>query len=565
MIKLLYIIILSEKGSNGVIMKNTLINTACGREKGDFVIKHGRVADLFTGRVILADVLVKDGYIAGVGDYDCENEIDAYGKYILPGFIDSHVHIESSMVTPPQYAKAVVPHGVTTVIADPHEITNVCGRDGLEFMKEASKGIPLDIKYMLPSCVPAAPFEHSGAVLTSKDTQELAKDFHGIGEMMNYPGIISADEETLGKLAGKYIDGHAPGLSGSKLDAYVAAGIKTDHECVNLPEMFEKIGKGMYIAIREGTLSKELARLIYGVNHFTFDRCTFCTDDRFIGEIISEGTIDYMIRQAVALSIPPLMAISVASFSAAQCYGLHDRGAIAPGYKADIAIADSVQNMNIEMVFKDGIKVAENGKALFDVPVCDTSKVTDTVHLNSVTAEFFAHEPEDEFDAVKLTPHSIITEKVRAHKGDKLSKVCVIERHHNTGSKGIGYVVNYGIENGAIACSIGHDSHNVIVIGDNDNDMALAVNTLGKSGGIAVASRGDVKGYLELEIAGLMTNRTAEEVTKIHDKLLEEARKLHVTDEVDPLLSLAFLPLPVIPSIRITDSGLFDVDSFEFI
>lgn len=548
-----------------IIMKKTLINTVCDREKADFVIKNGRVADVFTGRIILADVLVKDGYIAGVGDYDCENVIDAFGKYVLPGFIDSHVHIESSMVTPPQYARAVVPRGITTVIADPHEITNVCGRSGLEFMREAAKDIPLDIKFMLPSCVPAAPFEHSGAVLTAADTQELAKDFYGIGEMMNYPGVLAADDEVLGKLVGDHIDGHAPGLRGAKLDAYVCAGIKTDHECGNLPEMLEKIGKGMYIAIREGTLSKDLARLIYGVNSYTFNRCMFCTDDRFVGEIISDGTIDYMIKKSIELSIPPLIAISVGTLSAAICYGLNDRGAIAPGYKADIAIVDSLENFNVETVFKDGVKVAENGKALFDVPVCDCSKVTDTVHLDKVTPEFFAHEMKDEFDAIKLTPHAIITEKVTAHKGDKLSKVCVIERHHNTGNKGIAYVTNYGIENGAVAASIGHDSHNIIVIGDNDKDMALAVNTLGKSGGIAITSKGEVKGYLELEIAGLMTNKDAAEVTEIHDKLIEEARKLNVTEEVDPLLSLAFLPLPVIPEIRITDSGLFDVNKFEFI
>lgn len=546
-------------------MKKTLINTACGREHADFVIKNGTVADVFTGRFIRADILVKDGFIAGVGEYDCETIIDASGKYILPGFIDSHVHIESSMVTPPQYAKAVMPHGVTTVIADPHEIANVCGRDGLEFMREAVKNIPLDVKFMLPSCVPATPFEHSGAVFTADDTAELSADFYGIGEMMNYPGVIAADDEVLGKLIGEHIDGHAPSLHGSDLDAYICAGIKTDHECTNVDEMLEKIGKGMYIAIREGTLSKDLNRLIHGVNSYTANQCMFCTDDRFAGEIISEGSIDYMIKKAVQADIPPLIALSIATLSAARCYGLNDRGAIAPGRKADIVIVDSVEKMNIEKVFKNGIAVAENGRALFDVPVCDTSKVTDTVHLKKITPSFFAHETDDEFDAIELTPHSIITQKVRAKKGDKLSKVCVIERHGNTGSKGIAYVTNYGIEHGAVAASIGHDSHNIIVIGDNDSDMAAAVNALGSSGGISISSEGIVRDCLELEIAGLMTGKDAESVIKTHDNIIEEAYRLNVTREVDPLLSLAFLPLPVIPQIRITDSGLFDVTEFKFI
>lgn len=543
-----------------------LINAALGNEPADFVIKNGIVADVFSGCFTRQDVLVKDGYICGVGKYDCDTVIDASGKYILPGFIDSHLHIESSMVTPPQYANAAVPHGVTTVIADPHEITNVCGKDGLEFMKNSAKGLPLDIKFMLPSCVPAAPFEHSGAVLTARDTQELAQDFFGIGEMMNYPGVISCDDETLGKLIGDNIDGHAPMLSGKELDAYLCAGIKTDHECGSTDEMLEKLGKGMYISIREGTLSKDLDRLIGGVNAFNYNRCIFCTDDRFIGEITQDGTIDYMIRKSIAGGTEPIIAISMATLNSAQCYGIKHTGAIAPGYKADIVIAYNLSELNIEAVFKNGVKVAENGRILSqNVTNADIGKVTNTVHLPKITAEFFAHEKADTFPAIELVPDAIITKRVDAKRSDTLSKVCVIERHHNTGNKGIGYVTNYGITNGAIATSIGHDSHNVIVIGDNDADMALAVNTLGTSGGICVVSDGGVKEYLELEIAGLMTGKNADEVTRIHDRLLEEAYRLGVTKDVDPLLSLAFLPLPVIPEIRITDSGLFDVTEFKFI
>lgn len=554
-----------EKGEKLIIMKKTLIDAAMGRCSADFVLKNGCIADVFTGRFVPCDVLVKDGMICGVGEYECENTIDVSGKFIIPGLIDSHLHIESSMITPPQYARAAMPHGVTTVIADPHEITNVCGIDGMMFMQESSEGLPLDIKYMLPSCVPSAPFEHAGAVLTAEDTQSLADKFFGIGEMMNYPGVLSGDEQTLKKLIGDKIDGHAPALCGKKLDAYLNGGIKTDHECSDVTEMLEKIGKGMYIAIREGTLSKDLHRLIYGVNTYTFRRCTMCTDDRFAGEILTQGTIDYMIRTAIQLGTDPIMAISMGSICAAQCYGMKDRGAIAPGYIADLVIIDTPHSFNVEAVYKRGIKVAENGKALFEVGKCSSEKVTDTVHTDKITPDTFKDNLQDEFAAIELVPLSVNTKKTTAHKGDSLSKVCVIERHHATGSKGIGYVTNYGIKNGAIASTIGHDSHNIIVIGDNDEDMAAAVNALGKSGGISVVSNGEVKAYLELEIAGLMTDKSAEELSEIHDSLLDAARSLGVTESVDPFLSLAFLPLPVIPEIRITDSGLFDVSSYKFI
>lgn len=547
-------------------MNKSLIDAAMGRIPADLVLKNGVIADVFTGRFIPCDVLIKDGYICGLGEYDCENSIDVSGKFILPGLIDAHVHIESSMVTPPQYAKAAVPHGVTTVIADPHEITNVCGETGLEFMKKSAEGLPLDIKYMLPSCVPAAPFEHAGAALTAEDTRRMADGYFGIGEMMNYPGVIGGDDETLGKLvSGKTIDGHAPGLAGRRLDAYINAGIKTDHECSEIFEMLEKIGKGMYIALREGTLSKDLGRLVYGVNPYTFRRCMLCTDDRSVSEILKDGTIDYMIRSAVRLGVDPMMAISMGTVCAAECYGLKDRGAIAPGYIADLIIIDTPHDFNIEAVFKNGVKAAENGRALFDVPECGISSVTGTVHLPRLTADDFAHEQPDEFTAISLVPDSIITKKTAARRGDALSKLCVIERHRGSGNKGFGYVTNYGIKNGAVASSVGHDSHNVAVIGDNDADMAAAVNALGKNGGICIVSGGEVKAKLELEIAGLMTERGAEYVSSAHDALMREARALGVTESVDPFLSLAFLPLPVIPEIRVTDSGLFDVEAFSFI
>lgn len=548
-------------------MKNIskYINTAMGRESADLILKGGNVVDVFTGTVKKADVLIKDGVICGVGSYGGENEVDVSGKYVMPSFVDAHVHIESSMVTPAEYAAAVVPHGVTTVIADPHEITNVCGTDGTDYMLAASEGIALDVKLMLPSCVPAAPFEHAGAALTAEETNKIKDKFFGIGEMMNYPGILAADGETLGKLCLDKIDGHAPLVTGHELDAYAAAGVKTDHECSRTDEMLEKISKGMYVLLREGTLSRDVARLADGVNGYTLRRCAFCTDDRFVGDILRSGSIDNCIRTAQSCGVGDIDAIIMASLNACEMYGLKNHGAVAPSYAADIVVADDLKLTNILMVYKDGVLAAKNGKALFEVKNTDASKVTDTVHLPEITPEFFSDEMKDEFYAIELIPHAIVTKKVTAHKGDNLSKVCVIERHHNLGTKGIGYVTNYGITGGAVACSIGHDSHNVIVIGDSDADMALAVNTLGKSGGIAVCSGGEVMAYLELEIAGLMTQKSASETAKIHDELIKAARSLGVTEDVDPLLALAFLPLPVIPEIRVTDGGLFDVTEFKFI
>ena len=549
-------------------MKNIkkLIDAASGREEIDLVLKNGNVVDVFTGRILKADVAVKDGYICGVGSYDCKNSVDVAGKYVMPGFIDAHLHIESSMVTPPEYARVTLPHGVTTVIADPHEIANVCGEDGLDFMKHSAESVPMDINYMLPSCVPAADFEHSGAVLTSEDTVRLAPGFFGIGEMMNYPGVCGGDDEVLKKLCGSRIDGHAPLLSGSGLDAYADAGIKTDHECSRADELTEKISKGMYVLLREGTLSKDIERLYAGITPYTLRRCMFCTDDRFIGEIKKDGSIDYCIRKSVSLGVAPIDAIIMATINAAECYGMKDKGAVAPSYRADIVVADSLELNNICAVYKDGILAAENGEAVYGkATAVSAPSVTDTVHLNKVTAADFKCEIPQTITAIELIPHAIITKKVTASPSDALSKVCVMERHKNLGTKGIGFITNYGIKNAAIASSIGHDSHNVIVVGDNDEDMALAVNTLGKTGGIAVCSEGKTLSFLPLPVAGLMSLSDAETVIKTHDELYAAARKVGVSKDIDPFLALAFLPLPVIPEIRITDSGLFDVTEFEFI
>lgn len=546
-------------------MKKTCILTATGKENPDLILKNGNIVDVFTGTVTKGDVLIKDGIICGIGSYSGTNETDVSGKYIMPGFVDSHVHIESSMVSPGEYAKAVMPCGVTTVIADPHEIANVCGEKGLSFMLKSAQKTPLDINFMLPSCVPATPFEHSGATISADDTKRLIPEFLGLGEMMNYPGVVNGDDEVLEKLCCDIIDGHAPLLSGPELDAYLCAGIKSDHECSNTDEMLEKIRKGMYVLLREGTLSHDVSRLVGGINSYTLRRCAFCTDDRFVGEIIKEGSIDYCIRKSVSLGINPIDAIIMATINACELYGMKNKGAVAPSYVADIVVADDLTLSSIDSVYKNGKLVCKNGKPLFECENADTSEVTDTVHLDNVTEEFFKDTPAFPLTAIGLVPESIITKKISVSNSDNLSKVCVIERHKNLNLKGIGYVFDYGITDGAIASSIGHDSHNVIVIGDNDSDMALAVNTLGKSGGIAICSKGKVLTYLKLDIAGLMSLKSAKDVTDEHDKLYTYTKQLNITDKIDPILSLAFLPLPVIPEIRITDSGLFDVSTFSFI
>ncbi|MCX7714104.1 MAG: adenine deaminase [Clostridia bacterium] len=544
-----------------------IIDAAMGRTLCDLALKNCKVVDVFGKSIIEGDIGILGERIVGVGKYGGKTEVDLQGQYVMPGFVDSHVHIESSMVSPAEYAKAVMPKGVTTIIADPHEIANVCGEDGLSYMKESAKDVPLDILYMLPSCVPATPFEHTGASLDAEKVKKLLPDFLGLGEMMNYVGVIGADDEVLLKLACEHIDGHAPLLSGNKLNAYISAGIKTDHECTCREELAEKISKGMYVQLREGTLSRDLVNLLSGVNEGNSRRCLFCSDDRYIGEIKSEGTINYCIIKAVEHGLDVFEAIRMASLNAAECYGLKETGAIAPGYFADLVVSRKLLPEDITAVYKRGALVAQNGTAAFEIQShADTGKVTHTVHLPKIDEKFFQYTPKKgKITAIQINKDTIVTTKVTVDSILDLSKVCVIERHHNTGNKGIGFVSNYKIKNGAISSTIGHDSHNAIVIGDNDRDMALAINTLDDSGGICVCSKGKVLAHLPLPIAGLMSDLDADDVISLHEQLDKAARDLGVNPDINPFLALAFLPLPVIPQIRITDRGLFDVEKFEFI
>lgn len=547
-------------------MKN-LISVARGRKKADLVFKNGKIVDVFNHRIMKGDVAICGRYIAGIGEpYTGEQEIDLHGSYILPGLIDGHLHIESSMVSPIEYAKAVMPKGVTTIVADPHEIANVCGEAGLRFMLDAGKKVPLEIQYMLPSSVPSTPFEDAGAVLDSKDIKRLIPGFYGLGEMMNYVGVINCDDEVLDKLTcAKPVDGHAPLLTGKDLNAYICGNILTDHECTTPEELLEKTSKGMYISIREGTLSKNLATLLPAINDSNYRRCTFCTDDKFIEEIYQKGTILYSIQKAVKLGLDPFKVISMATLNTAECYELTKKGAIAPGYFADLIITDGIVPTEIQAVYKNGVLVAEQDKALFDAEMdYKNYGVINTVHLSPVQETDFAFPvPAGEIPVIHVTP-GVITTTMVLRNAAGLPKVCVLERHKETGTKGFGFVENFDISGGAIASTIGHDSHNVIVIGDNDRDMALAVNALGKNGGIAVCSNGSLLTYLPLPIAGLMSDNTKQVIEK-HRQLYEAVQVLQITPDLDPFMCLSFLSLPVIPEIRITNKGLFDVMHYSFI
>ena len=565
----------------------SFIDAAAGRKKADVVFRNGKIVNVFTGELIENSLAVKDGKILGYGAYEGEKEIDLDGAFLAPGFIDAHVHIESSLTTPEHFASLVVPRGTTTVIADPHEIANVAGLDGIRYMLQASEGLPLECLFMLPSCVPATPFENAGAVLKASDLVELAGEDRvlGLGEMMDYPSLIAASDEALDKMnmareRNMPIDGHAPMVERKALNAYIGAGVGSDHECSTPEEMRDRLRRGMYVLIREGSAARNLKALINGVKAVNLRRCCFCTDDKQAEDILQDGHINYNIRLAVELGMDPLWAIQMATLNPAEYYGLKEKGALAPGYDADIVILKDLKKIEVQQVYKKGVLVGENTKPLFSQDTRLSDAVTNTVKVRTIVPEDFRLPLErDVARVIRIQAHSLVTESAvrkverdeeglfRVHPDLDLLKMAVIERHGNTGGIGIGLVENYRLKGGAVASSIGHDSHNLIVIGDNDTDMALAVNALAESGGgIAVASKGALAGRLPLPIGGLMSDRPAEEVSRSFKELLEIASKdLGINPDVDPFMTLAFMALPVIPELKLTDRGLFDVMKFEFV
>lgn len=549
-------------------MISKLIDVAMGRTMADTIIKNGTVFDVFNHKFTKTDVVISNGKIVALGDgYSAKNIIDATDKYIIPAFIDAHAHIESSLLTPVEYAKVVVPKGVTTVIADPHEITNVLGEKGISFMFKSAESVPLDVKYMLPSCVPCTPFEHSGSVIDGDLTKELLSKyaFLGLAEMMNFVGVINNDTDVIKKLStGVFIDGHAPLLTGKELCAYVCGGIKTDHECSNVDEALEKISMGISILVREGTGAKNIEGLVKAINPYNLNRFAFCTDDIHINDIAKDGTILNCIRKSVKLGLSLEDALTMATINSAKIYNLKDKGAIAPNYVADIIVCDKSLD-NLYLVLKDGLIVVKDGEPTFTGKNIDISEVSNTVHIKEVTPQDFNLEFIEGMPVIEAVKGSLITKKAYPTTKDGLSLCAVVERHKATGNVGKAFIKNIDIQNGAIAQTIGHDSHNITVLGDNPTDMALAVNSLGSNGGICIVHNGKVISYMELEVAGLMSNKSYSEVLAMDNDIVEKAKIVSKHGSSTILMLLSFLSLVVIPELKLNDSGLFDVSNWKYI
>ena len=559
------------------------IRVASGERIADLLIKNGRVVDVFSGQIEKKDVAIFGGGIIGFGDYRAKEIIDVKGDFLCPGLIDGHVHIESSMVTLPEFARAVLPNGTTSVVIDPHEIANVLGREGIRFMAGSAKGVPLNVFIMVPSCVPATHMETSGATLKATDLKPLFKEPSAIGlaEMMNFPGVIFRDPEVLKKIEmakGKRIDGHAPMLSGKGLYAYLTAGIRSDHECTTPKEAKEKLKNGMWIMIREGTTARNLRSLIPLVHPKNSRRFFFVTDDRHPKELLEEGHIDSMVRQAVRWGLDPIIAIQMATLNAAEYFRLDDLGAIAPGYRADIVTFDHLGRFQIKKVFKDGKLVAENNKMLFPpIQKRKSPKLKGSVRVKSLKKDAFLLRSDQPLaKIIQLIPDQIVTKKVMkkillkegvAHPNieEDILKIVVVERHKATGNIGIGFVQGFGLKKGAIGSSVAHDSHNIVLVGTNDMDILKAVEVIqAMKGGLVAISDGRVLASLPLPIAGLMSEASVAQVNHQLEALHRAAKNLGCKIP-DPFMTLSFLSLPVIPELKITDKGLVDVNQFTFV
>lgn len=545
-----------------------LIDAATGRKKADLVIKNATVADVFNGRYIKGDVAVVGGKFVGVGSYDGVTEADGSGKYVIPSFYDAHMHFESVMIRPSEYMKAAIARGVTALNADPHEIANVCGEEGIKFMLEDVKGIPADVHFMMPSCVPATAEDKSGCVLDASEVKRIAGKYglFGLGEMMNYPGVVNADPDTLEKLdAFDIADGHAPSLGGNALNGYLCADILTDHECETPEEVTDKIGRGMYVMLREGSQTKNLRTLIKAVNSKNIRRALFCTDDRNVEDLFEQGTIQNAVRLAVECGMSPIDAVTVASLNAFEAYGIKKHGAIAPAYSADFLVCSDEAAQKIDAVYYRGKKVAENGKALFDINHADASKLRGSVHIKPVTEKDFVFPFEKGMPIMRVFPDTVVTETAYADKKDGLDLMCCIERHTASGMIGHCYVDGFGLKNGAIAQTVGHDAHNITVLGDNPRDMLAAVNGLGADGGLVLVKNGEVIGRLPLEIAGLMTDAPADEAIRVRRKLFAALDTMEYNKNVEPFMLLSFLTLIVIPDAKLNHKGLFGVSKWDYL
>lgn len=564
-----------------------IINVARGLEKADLVIKNANIVNVLSEEIYKGDIAIVDGVIAGIGEnYSGEKEIDVNGAFVSPSFIDGHVHLESAMMLPKEFASVVLPAGTTTVIIDPHEISNVLGLHGISFMHEAVKNLPMDVYTMLPSCVPATPFETSGFDLNSYDLSLLIDKpwVLGLAEMMNFPGVLNLDNNVMAKLElakskGKRIDGHAPYLSGKDLCAYVASGVKSDHECTTPEEAIERIRLGMYVMIREGTAAKDLDALLPVLKNCNTRKCIFVTDDRHPSDL--KEHINGMVRRAVEAGVDPIKAIQVASLNTAEYFGLQNLGAIAPGYKADLLVLPDLKSFKPDIVMKNGNVIAHNGKLAIEIPQGESLAVRNSVNVRWITPEDFkisVNEPDGKIGvkALEVIPHQLITKSVETEAlvedGNAISniendtlKICVIERHRATGNIGKGFVKGFNLKCGAIASTVAHDSHNMIVIGTNDADMYTAAVALIKcKGGKVVVKDGEIISELALPIAGLMSDRKFDYVVDKCEELNQAAHSIGC-ELNDPFMTMGFLSLPVIPELKITDKGVFDTNKFDFI
>lgn len=559
--------------------KLRLIEVAAGRCPAELVLKNAAYVNVFSNAICHGDIAVTEGVIAGVGSYSGETEVDVSGKLVLPGLIDAHIHLESALVAPVEFARAVLPHGTTTVVTDPHEIANVMGTDGIEYMLQATEGLPVDVRFMLPSCVPATPMDESGAVLGYEDIDPFYDHprVQGLAEMMNYPGVLAGDATTVAKLAaaqahGKRIDGHAPGLAVQELNAYAASGVRSDHECYALEDALAKLERGQFIMIREGTAARNLEALLPLLTPQYADRCMFCTDDKHPSDLLEKGDIDYILRKAVSAGVDPILAVKAASLNAARYFGLEDRGAIAPGYLADLVVVDSLEAFGIEQVYRKGALMFDQGRlAEFQAPVVEPrleERVHDTFHVQPLTAADFASDRP--LGLIGMVPGEIVSEN-RGYAGhidlaQDILKIAVVERHKNTGHIGLGYIQGYGLKSGAVATSVAHDSHNIIVVGTDEGEMADAVNRIVRNhGGIVVVNHGETVGKLELSIGGIMSEDTLENVNDALENAKAAAFSLGVNRGIDPFMTLSFMSLPVIPALRLTTRGMVDVLTQKYV
>jgi adenine deaminase len=568
------------------------IRTAQGKTPADLLIRGGVIADVYSGRFVEGDLAISEGLVAAIGEsgsYEGVEIIDAAGQYVLPAFIDSHMHIESTFLCPPELGKLLVPLGTATIISDPHEVVNVCGLVGLDYMLQASEGIPLDIKFMAPSCVPCTPWEHNGATLDAAALEAplTHERVLGLGEMMDYQGVINGNDEVLAKLLlalnrGKLIDGHSPGLSGRELSAYMAGMIHTDHECSTVEEMRRRLEMGMYVMLRQGSACHDLRKLLPGVTAENSRRCVLCSDDLQPATIFGAGHIDNDLRICVEEGLDPMTALRMATLNAAECFGLRDRGGFAPGLRADIALVNNLRDFRVSRVFIKGKLAAENGRLLpaLPPPYAGDSKLRASFHVKDFSARKLALRLRSEQAwVIDVTGGSVVTGKGKAavcrdssgnfvfDPARGIAKIAVVERHQNTGNVGLGLIRGYGIRYGAVAISMSHDSHNIIVVGTNDADMAQAVERLITLGGGAILVRdGAVLEELPLPIAGLLSDQNGEWVDqKLESLERKAAEELGVRQDVEPLMTLCFMSLPVIPDLKITDMGLFDTAAFTFI